>query len=332
MDRYDVEVQWLITEFCNFDCPYCWLQDAPKVNRFIGNKDIRKIIDGFNNQGIRWLIHMTGGEPFFYPNFLQLCQELTKKHYISINTNLTHRDVLLFSEIINPERVEFLHTSLHITQRNRKEGFEGFIKNYKTFKKAGFNIFVSYLMYPALFDRYKRDYAYFKSRGIILHPKVFWGDYFGIFDLKSIKKMRYISKLKPYFRKYYPDAYSAKQKKLFKDYADKSVQDEISLYAKHPSEGSRTVDLALDKKWVDGLLSYKGKRCSAGRNVVRMEKDGEVYRCIDETQYYLGNMFTGRLKFLKEDLICNARICSCPYVGMRYILQDENSSNEHANN
>lgn len=322
MNHYDVEVQWLITEFCNFDCPYCWLQDTPKLDRFLGDKDTRKIIDGFNNQGVIWLVHMTGGEPFFYPHFVELCQELTRKHTISINSNLTHKDVVNFAKTIDPGKVDFLHTSLHVTQRPGSARTDDFVEKYKMLKNAGFNVFVSYLMYPAFFTRFEHDYRYFKSKGIILHPKVFWGDYSGLLDSNRFKKSQYLNKLRQYFKRSYPDSYSPKQKSLFKEYVDRSVQDEIRMHGDKSDPRTKTVDLALDKLWVDRLISYKGRRCSAGRKVIRMEKDGEVYRCIDETQYHLGNMFTGRIKFLKEDLICNAKICSCPYVGLRYALQE----------
>lgn len=325
MNNYNAEVQWLINEFCNFNCPYCWLQDTPRANRFLGEQDTQKIIDGFNNQEVTWLIHMTGGEPFFFPNFMELCRQLTRKHTISINSNLTHKDVVNFAKTIDPEKVDFLHTSLHITQRTKTDSINAFIGKYKMLKNSGFNVFVSYLMYPDLFNRFKSAYQWFKSRGVILHPKVFWGDYYGLLGTRALLKLQYLNKLRMYSKKVYPDSYSPKQKRLFKEYVDRSVGDEIQMYGQKSDPRARTVDLALDKCWVDRLLSYKGKRCSAGRKIVRMEKDGQVYRCIDETQHYLGNMFSGRINFLKEDLICNANICSCPYVGMRYVLSNNNN-------
>jgi MoaA/NifB/PqqE/SkfB family radical SAM enzyme len=292
----------------------------------LGDNDTRKIVDGFNNQGVTWLIHMTGGEPFFYPNFVELCRELTHKHTISINSNLTHKDVAHFIKTINPKKVDFIHSSLHVTERSRINRIEDFVEKYRMLKDAGFNVFVSYLMYPSLFNRFEDDYQYFKSQGIILHPKVFWGEYSGIFDSKSFLKMRFFNRLRKYFKRDYPDSYAPQQKKFFKDFVDRSVTDEIQIYGSSADSKKSTVELALDKNWVDRLLSFTGRRCSAGRKVVRMEKDGEVYRCIDETQYHLGNMFSGRLKFLEEDLICKARICSCPYVGMRYVLPTEKKS------
>ncbi|MDP2654688.1 MAG: radical SAM protein [Candidatus Omnitrophota bacterium] len=316
MIPYDVEVDWLITEVCNFDCPFCWLQKRPKSDRYLGRKDTQELLEGFNNKGVTWLVHMTGGEPFFFPNFLELCRGLTERHYISINTNLSHKNVLRFAETVDPEKVDFMHVSLHILEREKMRGVGRFIDTYMMLKNAGFNIFVSYLMYPPLMKRFPKDYEDFKSRGVILRPKVYWGDYYGVLDAKVKRPCN--NRILKYLGRAYPDAYSAEQVRFIREYIDRSARDEAQRYGNTVPLRERTVDLALDKHWVSGIPSYAGKRCSAGRKMVRMEKDGEVYRCIDEKRYHLGNMFRGPLEFLKEDLVCGAPLCSCPYVGLRY--------------
>jgi organic radical activating enzyme len=321
---YDIEVAWQINEFCNFDCVYCWLHERDWENskRFVGLQDTEKVINGFNKTGFAWLIHMSGGEPFFFPNFLQVCYELTKKHFISINTNLSHKDVFEFSKIINPEKVDFIHASLHIQERIKCGQVQDFIDKYRVLRKRGFNIFVSYLMYPESLDRFRKDYDYFKSKGIILRPKVFWGEYYGIFKIFDSIFFREFNHFKPIrnlLKKTYPNAYTKKQKQLINFYIEKSSQEEDEDLKFKRNLRIRTVDLNLDKKWINSLISFKGMNCSAGKDFVKMDQTGGVVRCIDENQYQLGNLFGGEVELFREPRRCSADICSCPYVGCRYV-------------
>ena len=110
--KCEMEINWVINDFCNFNCEYCY-PDA-KMNKFIGLRDISKIVDGFRRTGLKWLIYITGGEPFMFPRFVDLCEKLTKEHIISVNSNISHADVFHFAERINPERLRCVHCSLHI--------------------------------------------------------------------------------------------------------------------------------------------------------------------------------------------------------------------------
>lgn len=313
---YDIEAAWQINDFCNFDCVYCWLhnKDWSKRKRFIGQDNTQKVLDGFDRTGIKWLIHMSGGEPFFFPNFIKLCQRLTKNNFISINTNLSHKDTFRFAELIAPERVNFIHCSLHIQQRKKTKEINDFISKYQFLQKRGFNIFASYLMYPHLISRFKKAYARFKSEGIILKPKVFWGNCtrFRILDSIIFKRVR------RFFGRRYPDGYTDKQKILIKSYMD--TGNTYGGQYKTQAQGFReqTVDLTLDRNWIDKLPSFKGQLCRAGKNFVKMDQDGKVFRCNDEPQHYLGNLFNSNIKLFDKTTECSSDICSCPYVGYRY--------------
>ncbi|VVB84497.1 Coenzyme PQQ synthesis protein E [uncultured archaeon] len=83
--EYDVLANWEINKLCNFRCKYCFNPDEIKQNPEFRGHELTKIIDGFNNLGPVFLIHMSGGEPFLHPDFVELCTGLTKKHCISIN-------------------------------------------------------------------------------------------------------------------------------------------------------------------------------------------------------------------------------------------------------
>ena len=122
----DVEVNWLVNDTCNFSCEYCY--PGAKKNQFAGLRDTQAIVDAFDRTGWRWLIYLTGGEPFLMPNFVELCQGLTQKHFVSINTNLAHRDVYRFIETVSPERMRCVHCSLHMAEREKRGLVDDFIK------------------------------------------------------------------------------------------------------------------------------------------------------------------------------------------------------------
>lgn len=303
-----MEANWLINDFCNFDCIYCY--PGSKKNKFIGLHDYQKIIDGFNRTGLRWLIYISGGEPFLFPNFVELCEKLTEKHIISLNTNLSHKDVFRFAECISPERVRCFHCSLHIQEREKHKSVKDFIYRYKFLESKRFYVYASYVLHPLLLNRFRDDYAYFKSEGIILRPKIFRGT-FGRFML----------------RRTYPDAYSKKQKKMIISYIEQSQKDgDFNISHKEDTIKGRLSDVYLDKLFINGLPSFKGRSCLAGKNFVRLTPEGNAYRCYNENQC-MGNLFDGTVKFLDNPQICESEFCVCPYIGYRHILKKDVKDN-----
>lgn len=186
---------WDMTKFCNFHCDYCYSNPKLGIEKPL---PIKKIIGSLKKTGKAWIISMTGGEPFIYPNFVELCYELTKEHKIAIDTNLSiNQKVREFANKINPDKVRYIYISTHIKEREKRNGVEQFIQNLLLLKEKGFNIIVNYVLHPTLIEKFKKDYEYFKSRGIELKPKPFKGESDG---------------------KIYPDAYSLEEKELLLKY------------------------------------------------------------------------------------------------------------------
>jgi sulfatase maturation enzyme AslB (radical SAM superfamily) len=316
MVKYDIEVDWHINEYCNFNCIYCFDQ-TDKKNKYKGYNNVYKIVDGFRNSGLTWLVHVSGGEPLFYPDFMQLCEILSKDHFLSINTNLSHNNIILFTEKIFPERVGFIHCSLHILERERLGLVGDYIDKYNILRKKGFYVFTSYVMFPHLINRFEKDYEYFKKEGIILMPKTYRGDY----NMLKRSDARIFRKIRHSFIKNYPKAYSEKQKSLIQKYTENSLVDMNFDDEKTLNIGEiRTIDLTHDITFINGLPSFKGKICLAGKKIVRMNPNGDVFRCHDDN-LFLGNLFEGEIELLENNLPCTVNICSCPYQGIRYVLK-----------
>lgn len=138
---------------------------------------------------------MTGGEPFIYPDFVNLCKILTKNHKIEIDSNLSITPrAKEFANTIDPNRVSDIYAALHIEERERTKGVEQFIETVLLLKEKNFHVSINYVIHPTLANRYKADFEYFQSRGIKLLPRPFKG----IFDGRG-----------------YPLSYSPEEKALF---------------------------------------------------------------------------------------------------------------------
>lgn len=290
--KYDILADWRINMLCNFKCKYCFfsvfIESDKKQNIEDRESNIKKIVKGFNKSGLTWLIHITGGEPFLQPNFLDLCKGLTKEHYIDINTNLSTMNVYDFAKQINPKKVASINCSLHIDERERLNLVEDFISKYNYLKRYNFNIYVTQVLYPPILQRFDKIFDFFRKNGVIVKPKVFRGYY---------------------KQKHYPANYTKEEREKILKYCEISeeLDNSKSLY----------IDPSLDKKFIYGDLSFSGLLCKAGKDYVVIEPDGEVMRC-HGVATKIRNIFEGKINLLKKPEPCSARICPCPYSGLKY--------------
>jgi len=313
----DLEIKWKVTYRCNFRCPYCFCRN--KWDIFPDElKDIDTIVEGFDRLGRTCQVFFSGGEPFLFPNFIELCKRLTQRHFISINTNISHKDVKRFAEEIDPRRVRFLNCAVHLEERLRKNILEDFIQTYNLLQNKGFIVFASYVVYPNLVKRLESDYAFFKSRGIILRTKVYRGKYLPFPILNHLLLWR-VKWFKKYFMRRYPGAFSPKDKAIIRKCIDEGLRDrDTSSFPDVEKEGGRFLYPSLDKHHLDGVPSFKGYECQAGREVVTMDSLGEVHCCYDGKDRHMGNLFKDGIKLFDKPIICSYNSCSCPNLGFRY--------------
>lgn len=199
---YDLWIMLELLKECKFHCSYCFFNTYKEriyswKKRLLGDTNllqvnIHKINENIKKLDKKCLITLTGGEPFLFPNFIELCHLLTKHSDISIETNLSHKKVYEFADKIYPGRIS-ITTTAHISELEKYNLVEDFIAKVKYLKEKGFRVKVYYVMYPPFFKRFKHDYEFFKSYDILIIPKVFEGKY--------------------HFRRY-PQAYSQAQKDM----------------------------------------------------------------------------------------------------------------------
>ena len=171
-------LMWNMTRKCNFRCRYCYF---PHDSGAIGPDEVldaERVLAFLDEAGTEWTVGMTGGEPFIYPGFVDICARLTERHRIGVDTNLSvSREVKRFAERIDPARVQDLYVALHIEERERRNGVESFVENVLLLKERGFRVIVNSVVHPTLVDRFLSDREFFAARGIEIVPRPFKGTF-----------------------------------------------------------------------------------------------------------------------------------------------------------
>ncbi len=319
-NQYDINVAWMINRICNLDCPYCYYDSESRKNPYYkGKKDINKIVDTFNKTEKICLINIAGGEPFLFPGFTELCEKLTKKHFIKIDTNLTiSKEIKKFAEKISPEKTTFINSSLHYSELKRLNLKKQFIENYHILKNKNFDIDIHLVMWPPNLDKIEEIYNEFEKEGISLKPVGFKGKYNNKKYPDSYNKDE-IEKMEHYFKK------NAEIRKIEKN---KSPSKNI----KQKEEPEKILKMIKRKKDIKnifrGRYSFKGIPCLAGKSSIRIDYEGNIKRCVTE-KMILGNIFTGKLKLLNKPLKCTSELCICDYEGIYLALGNPKILNEN---
>ncbi len=195
--HYDAYLHLVTSYQCNLECNYCeatqYLVKPSELYTKTYPINISALKNTLNDSNKIYRINFTGGEPFLAPNIVEACIELTKKHFISINTNLTSKKVKEFAEKINPERVLFINASCHIKELERMNLLSRYIHNFLLCKNRGFNIGAIEVGYPPLLKESDKYKFFFLEKGIELTFWVYVGTYKG---------------------KFYPDSYNEKEREI----------------------------------------------------------------------------------------------------------------------
>lgn len=173
--QYDIEADWFLTRTCNFRCSYCFFppQIMKSKVRLYGNP--AQWQEGFNATSKTWLLHITGGEPSLYPDFVELCEKLTEKHYLSINTNLTSPCLVEFTKRIDPERVHFINAAIHFEERQKRGLWRTFFDRVHELLEAKFNVLFSLVMTPQVIQNFPGISDFLEAEGIVAIPKIIRG-------------------------------------------------------------------------------------------------------------------------------------------------------------
>ncbi|MFA5163750.1 MAG: radical SAM protein [Patescibacteria group bacterium] len=168
---------WDIHYKCNFRCPYCWfykkwISEGRRYLLLSPDEWLKHWLKVRNRYG-EADIAITGGEPFLYPNFIEIIKILSLIHRIKITTNMSG-DIDTFVKQIAPSRV-----TLDLNFHPLFSEIGSFIEKTLLLKKAGFRAGVCYLAYPPQMGQIDIFRRRFEEAGINFALAAFWGEFEG---------------------------------------------------------------------------------------------------------------------------------------------------------
>jgi MoaA/NifB/PqqE/SkfB family radical SAM enzyme len=191
---YRVFFTWDIHYACNYRCEYCFFakkwSEVAKENRYPGLGTWKSIWDNIYERYGSCHIHVSGGEPFTYPDFIDLTKHIIGNHTIEFDTNLSF-DIDEFISKIQPGKVKFA-TAFHPTFVSLETYLHKIIK----LREANFDVGINYVAYPKQLKRMKQYKDIFEKERITFTIMPFRGEFEG---------------------REYPMGYTDKQKKLIID-------------------------------------------------------------------------------------------------------------------
>ena len=169
---------WDMHYSCNFRCPYCfyttagWTELAQR-NMYKTPEEWGAIWKRIYGKYDRCQLRVTAGEPFTYPDFVEVVAEVSKWHDVQITTNCSYTEQMKkFVYGVDPKEVE-LDCTFHPLQGN----FETFVNNVLLLRHNKFTANVCYLAYPPQMPQMGEYKKKFTERGIYMNMAIFWGRY-----------------------------------------------------------------------------------------------------------------------------------------------------------
>ncbi len=174
-----VRFTWNMLYDCNYRCSYCFFEgkweEYRKRNMYLSPDEWmehwKRIYDKY---GPSYLI-ITGGEPFIYPNFIEIINMLSLICYhINISSN-SSGNLERFVKEIDPTKV-----SLSISYQPEFEKLDNFLEKVIFLRKYKFDGCLNFVAYPP----FVKDIGYYKDRFRAINEQLkvipFFGDYNGI--------------------------------------------------------------------------------------------------------------------------------------------------------
>lgn len=185
---YNATLHWIVnSKKCNLSCTYC-ITEKKSQDSTIPSINIPALMKTLEKQNKIFNICFSGGgEQFLVPNFIEACEEITKKHYISLFTNLTLK-IPEFCEKIDPKKVVYIAASLHIKQLESLGLIDRYINNFLLCKEKGFTMYAIEVAWPDMQKEVKKYEDFFRTKEIEIIFTQFMGKYNGKEYPKSYTK------------------------------------------------------------------------------------------------------------------------------------------------
>lgn len=283
--RYDIEADFILLRTCNYRCDYCFVSPEKLGEKLVVHAPPEGWQAAFDGTAQTWMIHVTGGEPTLYPGFAELAALLSQRHYLSLNSNLTGRELGGFAERVDPARIALVNAGYHPEERRARNGEELFIRNVTLLRDRGFPVMISVVATPEILADYDTVVAALAPTGLMPMPKAVHGQHRGAS---------------------YPDAYSDHDREEFRRRSLAAERCYPNLFG--PGGLHPTIDLTHDRDHLERRSRYHKQPCAAGRDLVRIDPDGSVHRCAIKGPS-MGNLLQGTWQRATANLPCDRSYC-----------------------
>ena len=288
-NNFDLEIDYLLTFRCNYDCSYCISHDTnhPSLQR-----SPNEIIDAltfifkqYSNKKIK--LRILGGEPFVYKYFINLVNELSNNNFLQINivTNLSVTEKSL--EKLKVSKNFLIAASYHPEYSNNKD----FVNKIKYLQNRGFKTYCPVSIHP--------DEKYLKNSLYVLENIT--GEVYPNF-LSSMQE----SNVNIFGKSY---DYSKKIKTAIRKYDNRVLSHNFKYeYIDKTSEIFSISDITINNK-----DNFKGLLCKAGHDKLHINERGDIFpaACFLNTRVILGNMFKNTFKRPTSYVTCPFTSCKC---------------------
>lgn len=174
-----VRFTWNMLYDCNYRCSYCFFEgkweEYRKRNIYLSPEEWTEYWGRLSDKYCTPYLVITGGEPFIYPNFIEIIRRLSKICYhINISSN-SSGDLKGFVETIDPQRV-----SVSLSYQPQFDKLEEFIERLLFIRKHNFNGCINFVAYPPFLKNIESYKDKFASVNEDLKIIPFFGEYQGI--------------------------------------------------------------------------------------------------------------------------------------------------------
>ena len=284
--QFQVEVDWDITQRCNYSCSYCASYDNDQPFYF---KSLEEYIESFKylseyfgNKTIK--LNFLGGEPTLFKQWVRLVNWLADYNYKPIVTTNLSVPCIQYVRVLNPRLENFIIASYH----GEFAKLEQFYNNCKMLSANNNLKCIILLADPKNWDY--TMYCYKKLSEV------------GLVNLKPIKQE-------------FTSSYSISSGWV--DYTEEQLKE----FEKNP-----TVDECFTLCTGDNTLhpslyeirnkysNFKGMKCAVGKNRLHVKPNGDVYPSACLLNYpraKMGNIYEKNLIKAKSAVTCPFNECLC---------------------
>jgi len=115
MNKPKPSLEWIITEFCNYKCPYCCSEGR---NGHCSGDTIKAVYKLLSQLEGSWLVKLIGGEPMVHPRFFEICEKVVGLgHKLCMTTNFS-LPLNKLEALVDTcgESLDYITASLHLAQ------------------------------------------------------------------------------------------------------------------------------------------------------------------------------------------------------------------------